>query len=187
MTARLSTLAASLIAGSALALDPVFESRPMQLRTGATLTARDKIVELVLKRLHELNLKPANVCSDAVFLRRAYLCVIGTLPEEEEVREFLASKEPDRRAKLIDELLQRDEFADYWTMKWGDILRVKAEFPIKLWPNAAQAYHRWIYSGVRSNKPFHHFVRELLVLGQLPDERQNQRHVVRRCWCDGEA
>lgn len=163
MTARLSTLAASLIAGSALALDPVFESRPMQLRTGATLTASDKIDELVLKRLHELNLKPANVCSDAVFLRRAYLCVIGTLPEEEEVREFLASKEPDRRAKLIDELLQRDEFADYWTMKWGDILRVKAEFPIKLWPNAAQAYHRWIYASVRGNKPFHQFVHELLV------------------------
>ena len=163
MTARLSTLAASLIAGSALALDPVFESRPMQLRTGATLTASDKIDELVLKRLHELNLKPANVCSDAVFLRRAYLCVIGTLPEEEEVREFLASKEPDRHAKLIDELLQRDEFADYWTMKWGDILRVKAEFPIKLWPNAAQAYHRWIYASVRGNKPFHQFVHELLV------------------------
>lgn len=105
MTARLFILAASLIAGSALALDPVFESSPMQLRTGATLTASDKIDELVLKRLHELNLKPANVCSDAVFLRRAYLCVIGTLPEEEEVREFLTSKEPDRRAKLIDELL----------------------------------------------------------------------------------
>lgn len=163
MTARLSILAASLIAGSALALDPVFESRPMQLRTGAAATASDKIDELVLKRLHELNLKPANVCSDAVFLRRAYLCVIGTLPEEEEVREFLASKEPDRRAKLIDELLQRDEFADYWTMKWGDILRVKAEFPIKLWPNAAQAYHRWIYASVRGNKPFHQFVHELLV------------------------
>ena len=163
MTARLFILAASLIAGSALALDPVFESSPMQLRTGATLTASDKIDELVLKRLHELNLKPANVCSDAVFLRRAYLCVIGTLPEEEEVREFLTSKEPDRRAKLIDELLQRDEFADYWTMKWGDILRVKAEFPIKLWPNAAQAYHRWIYASVRGNKPFHQFVHELLV------------------------
>ena len=163
MTKCCLIIAASLLAGSAFALDPVFESGPMQLRTGATLTASDKIDELVLKRLSELNLKPANVCSDAVFLRRAYLCVIGTLPEEDEVREFLASKAPDRRAKLIDELLQRDEFADYWTMKWGDILRVKAEFPIKLWPNAAQAYHRWIYASVRGNKPFHQFVHELLV------------------------
>jgi hypothetical protein len=145
----------------ARALDPVYELGPMELRDGGTTS--DKIDELVLKRLHELNLKPANVCSDAVFLRRAYLVVIGTLPDEDETREFLASKEPNRRAKLIDELLQRDEFADYWTMKWGDVLRVKAEFPIKLWPNAAQAYHRWIYASVRGNKPFHQFVHELLV------------------------
>lgn len=163
MKVRLSIFAAMLIAGGALALDPVFESGPMQFRTGSPPTASDKIDEAVLKRLQELNLKPANICSDAVFLRRAYLCVIGTLPEEDEVRDFLASKEPDRRARLIDELLQRDEFADYWTMKWGDILRVKAEFPIKLWPNAAQAYHRWIYASVRGNKPFHQFVHELLV------------------------
>ena len=156
-------LLAMSLCGVVRALDPVFESGPMQLRTGAQATASDKIDELVLKRLTELNMKPANVCSDAVFLRRAYLCVIGTLPEEDEVREFLASKAPDRRARLINDLLEREEFADYWTMKWGDILRVKAEFPIKLWPNAAQAYHRWIYASVRGNKPFHQFVHELLV------------------------
>ncbi len=144
------------------ALDPLYESMPMQLRENTT-AASDKIDALVLKRLHELNLRPANVCSDAVFLRRAYLVTIGTLPDEDETREFLASSDPSRRARLIDELLDRDEFADYWTMKWGDLLRVKAEFPIKLWPNAAQAYHRWIYASVRSNKPFHQFVHELLV------------------------
>ena len=52
--------------------------------------------------------------------------------------------DPDKRRALIDRLLERDEFADYWAMKWSDLLRVKAEFPINLWPNAAQAYHRWI-------------------------------------------
>ena len=63
---------------------------------------------------------------------------------------------------MIDRLLERDEFADYWAMKWSDLLRVKAEFPINLWPNAAQAYHRWIRTSIRENKPYDRFVRELL-------------------------
>jgi hypothetical protein len=63
---------------------------------------------------------------------------------------------------LIDQLLERDEYADYWAMRWSDVLRVKAEFPINLWPNAAQAYHRWIYAAVRDNKPYDRFARELL-------------------------
>jgi hypothetical protein len=63
---------------------------------------------------------------------------------------------------LIDRLLDRDEFADYWAMKWGDILRIKAEFPINLWPNAAQAYHRWVRASIAQNKPYDKFVRELL-------------------------
>jgi hypothetical protein len=63
---------------------------------------------------------------------------------------------------LIDRLLERDEFADYWAMKWSDLLRVKAEFPINLWPNAAQAYHHWIRAAIRENRPYDQFVRELL-------------------------
>jgi hypothetical protein len=98
-----------------------------------------------------------------VFLRRAYLVVIGTVPTGEETRTFLEETDPDRRSRLIEDLLKRDEFADYWAMKWGDLLRVKAEFPIKLWPNAAQAYHHWIHTSVRDNKPCHFFVRELLL------------------------
>lgn len=149
-------------AARAVAGHPVFEAGPPELPATAA-TPSDRVDELVFKRLAELNLKPVNLCSDAVFLRRAYLCVIGTPPTEEEASAFLSATDPDRRARLIDELLQRDEFADYWAMKWGDVLRVKAEFPIKLWPNAAQAYHRWIYASVRSNKPVHQFVHELLV------------------------
>lgn len=148
---------------SMAAVHPVFESGPVVPHSGTDAAASDRLDELVLKRLAKLNLKPANLCSDAVFVRRAFLTVIGTLPSEEETRGFLATKGSNKRAKLIEILLQRPEFAEYWTMKWGDLLRVKAEFPIKLWPNAAQAYHRWIYTGIRSNKPFHHFARELLV------------------------
>lgn len=113
-------------------------------------------------KLHDHNLQPANLCSDAVFLRRVYLDVIGTLPEPKVVTEFLSDRRPDKRALLIDTLLQREEFADFWTLKWCDLLRVKAEFPMNLWPNAVQAYHHWIWESIKENKPYDSFVHELL-------------------------
>jgi hypothetical protein len=121
-----------------------------------------EIDKLVFARLKQLNLPPAHLCSDAVFVRRAYLDVIGTLPTVQETSDFLLSREPKKRAALIDCLLAREEFADYWAMKWSDLLRVKAEFPINLWPNAAQAYHRWIRTAIRDNQPADQFARELL-------------------------
>ena len=107
-------------------------------------------------------IEPAKPCSDEVFVRRAHLDVIGTLPEAEAVREFLRDTRPEKRAALIDALLEREEFADYWALKWCDLLRVKAEFPINLWPNAVQAYHRWVRDAIRENRPYDWFVRELL-------------------------
>jgi hypothetical protein len=112
--------------------------------------------------LAENGYEPAHLCSDAVFIRRIYLDVIGTLPKPHETRAFLRDKKPDKRATLIDDLLERDEFADYWTLKWCDVLRVKSEFPINLWPNAVQAYHRWIHDAIRTNIPYDQFARELL-------------------------
>ena len=103
---------------------------------------RNKVDEAVFGRLARLHLSPARPASDAVFLRRVYLDAIGTLPTAEEARAFLDDASPTKRSALIDRLLERDEFADYWAMKWGDVLRVKSEFPINLWPNAVQAYHR---------------------------------------------
>ena len=102
------------------------------------------------------------MCSDAVFLRRVYIDLIGTMPKYKETVAFLNSKDPNKREKLVDQLLQRDEFADYWSLKWCDILRVKSEFPINLWPNAVQAYHHWIREAVRNNMPYDRFARELL-------------------------
>jgi len=125
-------------------------------------TPQGKIDELVFAKWKELGIEPANPCSDAVFLRRAYLDVIGTLPTVEEARAFLNDKSPDKRKKLVDALLERPEYADFWAMKWCDLLRVKAEFPINLWPNAAQAYHRWVCDAIRTNMPYDRFVRELL-------------------------
>jgi len=122
----------------------------------------NSIDDLVATGLREKGIEPANLCSDGVFIRRVYLDVIGTLPESQEVVKFLEDKSPDKRGRLIDALLERPEFADYWALKWCDILRVKAEFPINLWPNAVQAYHRWIRDSIRENKPYDQFARELL-------------------------
>jgi hypothetical protein len=122
----------------------------------------NKVDDLVLGRLKQLGIEPARLCADAVFVRRAYLDVIGTLPTAQEARAFLQDKSPTKRSALIDQLLARDEFADYWAMKWGDLLRVKSEFPINLWPNAVQAYHRWIRTSLAENLPYDRFARELL-------------------------
>ncbi len=130
--------------------------------SGLEFKPEGEIDRRVLANLERLKLQPASLCSDAVFVRRAYLDVIGTLPTIKEASDFLLSHEPNKRTVLIDRLLERAEFADYWAMKWSDLLRVKAEFPINLWPNAAQAYHRWIRTAIRENKPYDQFVRELL-------------------------
>ena len=124
--------------------------------------SNNRIDTMVMAALRKQGIQPANLCSDEVFIRRVYLDVNGSLPEPQEVRSFLQNRSPRKRAALINALLKRDEFADYWSLKWCDLLRVKAEFPINLWPNAVQAYHRWIHDCLRENMPYDQFARELL-------------------------
>lgn len=124
-------------------------------------TPESKIDKLIGKQLSKLGVKPV-LCSDAVFVRRVYLDVLGTLPTASEARAFIEDPDKNKRIALVDRLLERTEYADYWAMKWSDILRVKAEFPVNLWPNAAQAYHHWIKVSLRDNKPYDQFVREML-------------------------
>jgi hypothetical protein len=125
-------------------------------------TPQNKIDELVLAWFKRSGIQPANICSDGVFVRRVYLDVIGTLPTPKEADEFLQDQNPNKRISLINRLLEREEFVDYWTLKWCDLLRVKSEFPINLWPNAVQAYYRWIHDSLRMNMPYDQFARELL-------------------------
>ena len=74
-------------------------------------------------KLKMLNIQPSELCSDQEFIRRAYLDVCGILPTPTDVTTFLASKEANKRAKLIDQLLERPEYADFWTLKWSDVFR----------------------------------------------------------------
>lgn len=133
-----------------------------QFETGGSFKPNNKIDVLMMETFRAKGIQPANLCSDAVFIRRVYLDVTGTLPEANEVRKFLENPRSTKRKTLITTLMKRDEFADYWTLKWCDLLRVKAEFPINLWPNAVQAYHRWIHDAIENNMPYDRFARELL-------------------------
>lgn len=121
----------------------------------------NRIDEIVFAKLKALGIQPV-LCSDAVFVRRAYLDVTGKLPSAEEARAFLLDSSSNKRAALIERLLNEPAHVDYWAMKWGDILRIKAEFPVKVWPNAAQAYYRWVWESIARNKPYDQFARELL-------------------------
>lgn len=151
-----------LVAASAGSQQPAAGAPSSAFQGDAEPRPQGRIDELVLGRLNQLGVTPARVCSDGVFVRRAYLDVIGMLPTADEAAQFLNDSAPEKRRLLIERLLERDEFADYWAMKWCDLLRVKSEFPIKLWPNAVQAYHGWIRTSVKENLPYDRFVRELL-------------------------
>src|SRR5207244_6811932 len=77
----------------------------------------------VFAKLRSLRMLPSALCSDGVFLRRCYLDTLGVLPTVAEARAFLEDTRPDKRTRLIDEVLQRPEFADFWALKWSDLLR----------------------------------------------------------------
>ncbi len=124
--------------------------------------AAGPIDEMVLARLAEKGVRPARLCADAVFLRRAYLDVVGALPTAKEARAFLADRHPQKRLALVDRLLEDERFADYQAMRWGDVLRIKAEFPINLWPNAVQAYDRWLRTALAEGMPYDAMARALL-------------------------
>jgi hypothetical protein len=154
MLASVLLLAPGGVAAPATTLNP-YDSKVDQ-------TSRNAIDELVFAKLDQCQVQPAAVCSDGVFVRRAYLDVIGTLPSGFEARAFILDRSPTKRRALIDKLLEREEFADYWAMRWSDVLRIKAEFPINLWPNAAQTYHRWVRTCIRDNMPYDQMVRQML-------------------------
>ena len=114
---------------------------------------------LVNTKLKLLQYSPAPTCSDSVFLRRAYMDVIGILPTVDETNVFLADTSPDKRAKRIDQLLQRDEYPKFWALKWGDLLRMTSKL---VGADGVYKYHRWVEAAIRSNMPYDAFARELL-------------------------
>jgi hypothetical protein len=113
----------------------------------------------VWDKLTRLGIPPSELANDAEFLRRVYLDTIGTLPTAAEARAFLADKAANKRSKLIDALLERPEYADYWSMKWADLLRVDRD---AVTPKAAVAMTRWLRKEFAENRPFDQFAHDIL-------------------------
>ncbi len=113
----------------------------------------------VWNKLTELGIPPSDLADDATFLRRVSLDVTGTLPTPEEARSFLTDTSGDKRAKLIDRLLDRPEYATYWAMKWTDILRADK---IKITTQGTVGMSRWLRKQFATNRPYDAMVREIL-------------------------
>jgi Protein of unknown function (DUF1553)/Protein of unknown function (DUF1549) len=129
---------------------------------------RGFIDEQVDKQLARLNLPASPACTDAEFVRRAYVDTIGRLPDVEEVKAFLADSTPAKRDVLIESLLKRPEFADFWTYKWSDLLMLSGT---RLRPAALKTYYQWIHKQVADGTPWDQFVRAIVTAtGESTDD-----------------
>ncbi len=116
----------------------------------------------VFNKLKMLNILPSDLCTDQEFIRRAYLDVCGILPPPDEVEKFLASKEANKRAKLVDELLERPEYADFWTLKWSDVFRsTRKTIQVK----GTHVFQRWLRGHLDRNTSFDDVLREVITSG----------------------
>ena len=120
----------------------------------------DQIDRFVVRKLNSLKIKPSARIDDIGFLRRVYLDLIGVQPKPDELLAFLANGDPEKRVALIDELFDRAEFVDWWSLKWGDLLQNSRN---RLSDQAVFAFREWIRAAVVENVPLDQFVREILV------------------------
>ena len=151
----------------------------------AQFKPKNFIDDLVMQKWKKLGIAPSPVCSDEEFIRRASLDCIGTLPTPEEVTAFVADSAPNKRDYLIDRILERDEYAAYWSNIWGDLLRNKRQGDEQ--KRGTFAFAEWIRNSFAQNKPFDQFVREILTAqGEVGDNPpvnwyrhvRNQTHMV---------
>ena len=138
-------------------LKPSSNASPGSALSKAVATPIDRLVEV---KLEALGLTSSPRCSDSDFIRRSTLDVIGLLPTNGETRTFLANPDPLKRTKWIDSLLNRPEYVDYWTLRWGDTLRSSRR---SLGDKGMNALNLWIREGVAQNKPWNQFAKELLL------------------------
>ena len=117
------------------------------------------IDELVFAKLDKLRINPSDVCDDATFVRRVYLDLLGLIPTAEEARAFIANRAADKRTKLIDSALERPEFADWWALKWSDMLRIEEK---TLDRKGVENFHGWLRDAFATNKPLDQMIREIV-------------------------
>jgi hypothetical protein len=127
--------------------------------TWSRAPVQNYVDEHVFAKLLTLRMNPSELCNDETFIRRAYLDLLGFLPPAESARAFVEDPRSDKRARLIDQLLQRPEFADAWALKWSDLLRNEER---GLDQKGVQSFHGWIRQSIAEGKPMDQFVRELI-------------------------
>jgi hypothetical protein len=123
--------------------------------------ATGRIDELVEAKLRTLRIQPSERCTDEEFLRRASLDICGVLPTSDEVRSFMASADPEKRAHLVDQLLERKEYVDLWVMKWSELMMIRT-VPNQVSEKAMHLYSAWLRDRIKANTPIDSLVRELL-------------------------
>lgn len=124
------------------------------------LPVKNFIDEHINTKLQRLSIAPSEQADDATFLRRATLDIIGLTPTAAEARAFLSSTDPNKRTVLVDALLKRPEYADYWALYWGDHLDNTKQL---LYNKGPYAFTRWLTAQFEANVPYDQFVRSLLV------------------------
>lgn len=123
------------------------------------------IDEHVFRKLHELHIEPSELCGDEVFLRRVFLDTLGVLPTPAEVRTFLADRSADKRAKLIDRVLDRPEFVDFWTLRLADLLQNRKESDHDVrGSKGVRRFHEWLRRQVAINRPWDELARDVLTV-----------------------
>lgn len=143
----------------ALASISVPYEKPLPTDTFAKSTRNNFIDDLVVDKLKALNIPPSPMCSDGEFVRRIHIDALGILPTADETLAFVADKSPEKRTRLIEQVLRRPEFVDYWSYKWSDLLLVNSE---KLDKAAMWSYYSWIRANVSANTPWDEFARKLV-------------------------
>ncbi len=118
------------------------------------------IDKLVGDKLRKLRIAPSGICDDEVFLRRAYLDVVGLTPTVEEYNRFMSSTDPARRSKLIDELLDRKEFSEIWVNQWAELLQIRSTNTVSY--KSMFLYYNWLVERLSKNMPMDQMVQELL-------------------------
>jgi hypothetical protein len=144
-------------------------SNPNAIESAATAAwpVNNEIDRLVWAKLRKMGIEPSGLSDDATFLRRLHLDAIGTLPKPDRARKFLGEASPDKRHREIEAVLARDEYADFWALKWADILLVNRD---KLGDRGAFEFHRWLRDQFARNRPYDAWVRELIVASGRSDE-----------------
>ncbi len=127
-------------------------------------TERNNLIDQhVFDKLKLLRIEPSPLASDAEFLRRAYLDTIGTLPSPEEARAFLTNQAADKRTKLVDHLLERPEFVDFWTLQFGDLLQNRKERDHDVrGAKGVRQMHNWLRAQIAANRPWNELARDVL-------------------------